>query len=187
MTVRHLTTEEIEAGLSEIASSPKDEGVLRLIVRRPRVGEREILEEAELDPAVGLVGDTWLDRRSTRTVDGSPHPDMQLNVMGARTIALLAQSQERWPLAGDQLFIDLDLSEGNLPAGTQLALGSAIIEVTSQPHTGCGKFVERFGADAMRFVNSPTGRALRLRGLNAKVVSPGRIRVGDAVRKLAAV
>ena len=187
MSVRHLTTQEIEAGLDDITQSPKDEGILRLIVRRPRAGEREILEEAELDPAVGLVGDTWLDRRSTRTADGSPHPDMQLNVMGARTIALLAQTKERWPLAGDQLFIDLDLSEDNLPAGTQLALGSAVIEVTSQPHTGCGKFVERFGADAMRFVNSPTGRSLRLRGLNAKVVRPGRIRAGDSVRKIRAV
>ena len=126
MSVRHLTTQEIEAGLDDITRSPKDEGTLRLIVRRPRVGEREILEEAELDPAVGLVGDTWRDRRSTRTADGSPHPDMQLNVMGARIIALLAQAKERWPLAGDQLFIDLDLCEGNLPAGTQLALGSAV-------------------------------------------------------------
>jgi hypothetical protein len=184
VSVRHLTTQEIEAGLDDITRSPKDEGTLRLIVRRPRVGEREILEEAELDPAVGLVGDTWRDRRSTRTADGSPHPDMQLNVMGARIITLLAQAKERWPLAGDQLFIDLDLSEDNLPPGTRLALGSAVIEVTSQPHTGCGKFVERFGADAMRFVNSPTGKSLRLRGLNAKVVRPGRIREGDAVRKV---
>jgi MOSC domain-containing protein YiiM len=184
VSVRHLTTAEIEAGLDEITRSPKNDGSLRLIVRRPRIGEREILEEAELDTAVGLVGDTWPQRQSTRTADGSPHPDMQLNVMNARTIALLAQTTERWPLAGDQLFIDFDLSEGNLPAGTQLALGTAVIEVTSQPHTGCAKFVERFGADAMRFVNSPTGKSLRLRGLNAKVVRAGCIRAGDAVRKI---
>jgi hypothetical protein len=158
--------------------------VLHLIVRRPEVGEREILAEAELDRAVGLVGDTWQQRKSTRTGDGLPHPEMQLNVMNSRTIALLAQTQERWALAGDQLFIDLDLSEENLPAGTRLAMGSAVIEVTSQPHTGCGKFVERFGADAMQFVNSPAGRRLRLRGLNAKVVKPGRIREGDRVRKV---
>ena len=182
--MQHLTTEEIEAGLDEITQSPKSEGILRLIVRRPQVGVREILDEAELDTGVGLVGDSWPQRKSTRTADGSPHPEMQLNVMNARTIALLAQTQERWPLAGDQLFIDLDLSEHNLPAGTQLALGSAVIEVTSQPHTGCAKFVERFGADAMRFVNSETGKRLRLRGLNAKVVRSGRIRAGDAVRKL---
>jgi MOSC domain-containing protein len=184
VSVRHLTTEEIAAGLNEITQSPKSEGTLRLIVRRPRIGEREILDEAELDTTVGLVGDTWPQRKSSRTADGSPHPDMQLNVMNARTIALLAQTRERWPLAGDQLFIDLDLSEHNLPAGTQLALGTAVIEVTSQPHTGCGKFVERFGADAMQFVNSPTGRSLRMRGLNAKVVRAGRIRAGDRVRKI---
>ena len=187
MSVRHLTTEEIEAGLEDVLRSPKDHGSLQLIVRRPEIGAREVLEEADLDISVGLVGDSWPQRKSKRTSDGSPHPDMQLNVMGARTIALLAQAKERWPLAGDQLFIDLDLSEDNLPAGTQLALGSAVIEITSQPHTGCAKFTERFGADAMRFVNSPTGRGLRLRGLNAKVVRPGRIRVGDTVRKIIAV
>jgi hypothetical protein len=182
--VRHVSTQEIEAGLDEIKQSPKHDGVLRLIVRRPRIGAREILDEAELDTATGLVGDSWSQRTSSRTADGSPHPDMQLNVINARTIALLAQTEERWPLAGDQLFIDLDLSEDNLPAGTQLALGTAIIEVTSQPHTGCRKFVERFGADAMQFVNSPTGRSLRMRGLNAKVVRAGRIRAGDLVRKI---
>jgi MOSC domain-containing protein len=182
--VRHLSTQEIEAGLEEIKQSPKDDGVLHLIVRRPRIGAREILGEAELDTTAGLVGDSWSQRKSSRTADGSPHPDMQLNVINARTIALLAQTEERWPLAGDQLFIDLDLSEQNLPAGTRLALGTAVIEVTSQPHTGCGKFVERFGADAMQFVNSPTGRSLRMRGLNAKVVRAGRIRTGDLVRKI---
>jgi MOSC domain-containing protein YiiM len=109
---------------------------------------------------------------------------MQLNVMNARTIALLAQTKDRWPLAGDQLFIDFDLSEANLPAGTRLALGSAVIEVTAQPHTGCAKFVERFGADAMHFVNSPKGKGLRLRGLNARVVHAGCIRVGDTIRRI---
>jgi hypothetical protein len=182
--MRHLTTEEIEAGLDEIKRSPKNHGTLQLIVRRPEVGAREILEEADLDIGVGLVGDSWPKRKSTRTADGAPHPDMQLNVMNVRTIALLAQVKERWQLAGDQLFIDIDMSDANLPAGTRLALGSAVIEVTDQPHTGCAKFVERFGADAMRFVNSPTGRDLRLRGLNARVVKGGRIHAGDIVRKL---
>jgi len=182
--MRHLTTEEIEAGLDEIKRSPKNQGTLQLIVRRPEIGAREILEEADLDIGIGLVGDSWPKRKSSRTADGSPHPDMQLNVMNARTIALLAQARERWPLAGDQLFIDIDMSDANLPAGTRLALGSAVIEVTDQPHTGCAKFVERFGADAMRFVNSPTGRDLRLRGLNARVVKAGRIHAGDIVSKL---
>ena len=184
MSVRHLSTHEIEAGLDEIKQSPKDEGVLQLIVRRPRIGAREILDEAELDTTAGLIGDSWSQRKSSRTADGLPHPDMQLNVMNTRAIALLAQTEDRWPLAGDQLFIDLDLSEHNLPAGTPLALGTAVIEVTSQPHTGCGKFAERFGADAMQWVNSATGRSLRMRGLNAKVVRAGRIRAGDVVRKI---
>lgn len=185
MLVTHLTTAELEAGLDGIRQSPKDAGELQLIVRRPRVGEREALDEAELDLADGLVGDTWKFRASSRMPDKkSPHPDMQLNVINARAVALIAQHPSRWALAGDQLYVDLDLSADNLPAGTRLGIGTAVIEVTAQPHTGCGKFVERFGLDAMKFVNSPVGRALNLRGINARVVQPGTIRRGDIVRKL---
>jgi hypothetical protein len=181
---KHLTTAELEAGLDTIRQSPKDEGVIALIVRRPQVDAREVLEEGELDLVEGLVGDTWKVRRSTRTPDGAPHPDMQLNVINARVIALVAQEKDRWPLAGDQLFIDMDVSQENLPPGTRLALGSAVIEVTDQPHTGCKKFAARFGLDALKLVNSPVGRQLQLRGVNAKVAQPGVIRVGDLVKKL---
>jgi MOSC domain-containing protein YiiM len=182
--VKHLTMDELEAGLDEIRQAPKDEGRLEMIVRRPRVGEREVLDAGELDVRDGLVGDSWKDRRSSRSADGRAHPDMQLNIMSARVVALVSQDKERWPLAGDQLFVDMDLSADNLPPGTQLTLGSAVIEVTPEPHTGCGKFVERFGADAMKFVNSALGREMGLRGLNARVVQPGVIRVGDVVKKV---
>ncbi len=181
---KHLTTAELEAGLDAIRQSPKNEGVIALIVRRPQVDAREVLEEGELDLAEGLVGDTWKVRASNRTPDGSPHPDMQLNVMNARVIALVAGEKGRWPLAGDQLFIDMDVSQENLPPGTRLALGSAVVEVTDQPHTGCKKFAARFGLDALKLVNSPVGKQLQLRGVNAKVAQPGVIRVGDLVKKL---
>jgi hypothetical protein len=182
--VKHLSLDELEAGLEAVRQAPKDERQLELIVRRPEVDKREVLQEAVLDLSEGLVGDNWKTRGSRRTMDGSAHPDMQLNVMNARVIALLAQDMERWQLAGDQLYIDLDLSVENLPPGTRLALGTAVIEVTSQPHTRCDKFLSRFGVDALKFVNSETGKALRLRGLNAKVVQAGAIRVGDVVRKV---
>ncbi len=182
--IRHLSTSELEAGLEEIRRAPKDNGVLEMIVRRPQVGEREILPEGELDLSEGLVGDNWRKRGSKTTADGSAHPEMQLNLMNVRATALVAQSRERWHLAGDQLFVDLDLSEQNLPPGSQLAIGTAIIEVTPVPHNGCAKFVERFGADAMKFVNSPVGKELHLRGINAKVVKPGVVQVNDSIRKI---
>ena len=182
--MKYLTTAALEKGLGEIRRSPKDDGVLRLIVRRPKIDEREILETGELDTLVGLVGDTWNIRGSSRTADNSPHPDMQLNIMNSRVAALVAQNKNRWHLAGDQLYIDIDLSDENLPAGTQITIGSAIVEVTAQPHTGCKKFVERFGLDAMKFVNSPVGKQLHLRGINAKVIKSGTIRQGDLVKKV---
>jgi hypothetical protein len=182
--VDHLTTAQLEAKLDHLRGSPPDLGIVELIVRRPAIGEREVLAEGHLDLTVGLVGDTWNQRGSKRTDDGSPHPDMQLNVMNARYIALVARSPERWPLAGDQLYVDLDLSVDNLPAGTRLALGTAVIEVTDQPHTGCAKFTQRFGLDAFRFVQSEVGQALRLRGLNARVVVAGVVKRGDVIGKL---
>jgi hypothetical protein len=183
-TITHLTMSELEAGLEEIGRSPKDGGVLEMIVRRPQVGEREILEEGQLDLIDGLVGDSWKSRSSRRTANGTPHPDMQLNLMNSRVVALVSQDRSRWHLAGDQLYVDFDLSEANVPAGTKLAIGTAVIEVTAQPHTGCSKFVERFGVDAMKFVNSPEWEHLHLRGINARVVRPGVLCVGDSITKL---
>lgn len=181
---KHLTMPELETGLDKIRRAPKDEGVLELIVRRPAVNDREILEEAELHLVEGLVGDSWNKRRSKTTPDGSPNPLMQLNIMNSRVTALVAQDKDRWQLAGDQLYLDMDLSEENVPAGTRVSLGSAIIEVTPPPHLGCQKFVARFGLDAVKFVNSPVGRELHLRGVNARVIQGGTIRVGDVARKI---
>jgi hypothetical protein len=182
----HRTTEEMEAALDDIRRAPLDGGRVELVVRRPTPGEREVLDEGELDLTGGLVGDNWSTRGSRHTPDGSADPDMQLNIISARVSHLVAVDPARRVLAGDQLHVDLDLSEDNLPPGTRLALGTAVVEVTARPHLGCAKFVERFGRDAMRFVNSPLGRRLRLRGLNARVVVAGTVRPGDEVRKLPA-
>ena len=182
--VKHLTMNELEAALDHLRAAPKDEGVLELIVRRPEVDEREVLEQAELDPVKGLLGDSWCHRGSSRTADGSPHPEMQINIMNSRVAALVAQEKDRWSLAGDQLYIDMDLGKENLPAGTRLAIGSAVLEVSPLPHTGCNKFVARFGIDAMRFVNSEVGKQLCLRGINAKVVQAGTVRLGATAKKI---
>jgi hypothetical protein len=182
--MEHRTTSQLEAGLDEIRKSPNDNGVLQLIVRRPAVGKREIKDAGELSVTEGLVGDSWKMRESRQTPDGSAHPEYQINLMNSRTAALVAQHPERWSLAGDQLFVDLNLSGENLPVGTRLAIGSSVIEVTSPPHTGCAKFMARFGRDATVFVNSPEGRKLNLRGINARVVKSGMVRVGDPVRKI---
>ncbi|HYH73097.1 MAG TPA: hypothetical protein VD764_07755 [Nocardioides sp.] len=182
----HRTPEELQEFVPQLLAAPRDRGTLELVVRRPGAGEREVLDEGELDLAVGLVGDSWLQRGSSKTADGTAHPEMQLNVMSARMVAFLAGDPSRRALAGDQLYLDLDLSHENLPAGSRLTIGDptvrgAVIEVTEVPHTGCAKFVERFGAEAMRFVNGTVGRPLRLRGLNARVVVAGRVRPGDPV------
>lgn len=180
-----LQAKELEAGLDHILASPKDAGTVELIVRRPRNGEREVLEQAQLDTTQGLIGDNWKIRGSRMTTDKSAHPDMQINIMNARAIALVAHSKDRWPLAGDQLYIDMDLSTENVPPGARLSMGSAIIEVTAIPHNGCRKFAQRFGTDATVFVNSGVGKRLHLRGINAKVVGSGTVHVGDVVRKIA--
>lgn len=183
--MQHRSVAELEAGLDEVRASPSDGGTLELIVARPALGERAVLATGELSLTEGLVGDTWNQRGSSRTPDGGPHPDMQLNLINARLSALIADGTvEHRVLVGDQLHIDLDLSEANLPPGTRLAVGGAVIEVTDQPHNGCAKFAERFGAEALRFVNVGAGKQLRLRGINAKVVQPGPIAAGDVVRKL---
>jgi len=183
-TLKHLTTAELEAELDHLRQTPKDQGVVHLIVRRPEVDQREILDEAELDPELGLIGDNWKVRGSKRTPDGSAHPEMQINIMNSRVTALVAQEKDRWPLAGDQLYIDMDLSRENLPAGSRIAVGSAVLEVSALPHTGCKKFVSRFGTEAMEFVNSEVGKELCLRGINAKVVQGGTVKVGQTAKKV---
>ena len=181
---RHLDRPELDSGLHEILRAPSDAGPVRMIVCRPGPGERRRLESGELDVELGLVGDDWKARGYRKTPDGAAHPEMQLTLMNARVADLVARDEARWPLAGDQIYVDLDLSEANLPPGTRLQLGSARIEVTNEPHAGCAKFVERFGKDAMRFVNSPEGRRLRLRGVNTRVIAAGEVRIGDRVTKL---
>ena len=185
-SAKQLSTEELEQGLDDILRSPKDNGVLELIVRRPAVDEREVVAEGALDREQGLVGDNWLSRGCRHTPDGSADPEMQINIMNARVVALVADGPDRRHLAGDQLYLDMDLSPDNLPPGTQLSIGAAIIEVTEPPHTGCRKFAARFGKDAVVFVNAGMGKKLNFRGINAKVIQSGGIRTGDVARKLTA-
>lgn len=174
------TLAELHAKLDHIRASPRDAGRIELIVRRPAAGEREVLAVAELDHERGLLGDRWVATPSKHTADGSPNPEQMLTLMNARAIAALAD-RDRWPIAGDQLFVDLDLAEATLPPGTRLSIGTAVIEISSKPHTGCAKFTERFGSDATKWVNSEAGRALHLRGVNARIVASGTVRVGDAI------
>ena len=181
--VTHLATNDLEAGLDHVRNSPKDDGSVELIVCRPAEDEREILEEAQLDCTEGLVGDTWSVRISRRIGTG-PNPECQLTLMNARAATLVAGTADHGGLPGDQVYVDLDLGYDNLPPGTRLQLGTAVIEVSAEPHTGCHKFAARFGKDALRFVNSEVGRALNLRGINTKVVVAGTVRIGDTVRKL---
>ena len=175
----HPTAEQLEAGLEHVRQSPTNGGALLMIVRRPDTEEREVVDEGALDIDLGLVGDNWKARGNPLTANGKASLEAQITVINARLLHLVAEAEERWPLAGDQLIVDMDLSMENLPPGTRLRIGSAVLEVSAKPHTGCAKFEARFGRAALKFISSPIGRSLRLRGLNARVVEPGTIHVGD--------
>ncbi|MEX1126727.1 MAG: MOSC domain-containing protein [Acidimicrobiia bacterium] len=180
----YLDTATLEAGLDHILQSPKYQGAIEMIVRRPDVDQREEVDEAVLDLELGVVGDSWSLRESISTPDGSPNPETQVNIMNARVIALVAPDRVRWSLAGDQFYVDLDLGRENVPPGTRLQLGSAVVEASEVPHRGCAKFSGRFGADALRFVNTGPGRDLSFRGINTRVVVPGVVSRGDQIKKL---
>ncbi len=177
----HRTAEALRAGLDHVRAAPADGGRVELLVVRPASGERRELAEAPVDLDLGMVGDTWIERGSRRSPDGGPDPDAQVTVMSSRAAGLMAGPRERWSLAGDQVYLDLDLSPDNLPTGTVLVIGDVQLEVTATPHTGCARFAERFGTDALRLTAAPEGRALRLRGINTRVVVGGTMRVGDVV------
>jgi hypothetical protein len=181
---RHRSTEELAAALPHIREAPGNTGTIHLIVRRPGEDAREVLDVAEINDAEGIAGDTWNQRGSATSPDGGPHPDAQITIMSARAAAAVIGPVERWPLAGDQIYADLDISHETLLAGTQLQLGDAIVEVTAKPHRGCAKFAARFGRDALRFVNTGEGRDLRMRGLNCRVIQPGTVRAGDPITRL---
>jgi MOSC domain-containing protein YiiM len=181
---KHLSLAELQGGLAEIAGSPKDRGILQAIVIRPETDARISLPHCELSPEGGMHGDNWAKGCWMSLPDGRPHPDVQVTIMNARTIALIAQEETRWQLVGDNLIVDLDLSAENLPPGTRLRVGPALLEITAVPYKGCRKFAARFGVDATRFVNSREGMRLHLRGIYARIVEPGMIGVGDAVEKL---
>ncbi len=176
------TLEELDAMLDDIRAAPTEAGVVELMVRRPAPGEREVVHEMSLDVADGLVGDSWRTRGSSSMPDGSADPRAQLTVMNARAAAAIAGDVSRWPLAGDQVYADLDIGIAHLPPGSRLTIGDAEIEVSEKPHTGCAKFSSRFGPDALRFVSTPEGRSLRLRGMNTWVTKSGTVRVGDRIR-----
>jgi hypothetical protein len=182
--LKEVDMTRLEQSIDEIRNAPTDAGTVELIVARPAVDQRVVLTEARLDETSGLDGDTWRARGSSRTADGSANPEAQLTLMNARVAAAVAGDRERWPLAGDQLYVDLDISVANLPPGSRVQIGSAIIEFSEAPHTGCSKFVARYGVDAQKFVNSQVGRELRLRGANCRVVVPGIVRQGDAIIKV---
>jgi hypothetical protein len=175
---------DFAAHTAHVLAAPWDAAAVELIVRRPARDEREVVAEAVLDPIEGLVGDGWRARGSRSTPDGSADPLSQLTIMSTRVLAAIEPDRSRWPLAGDQLYADLDLREASLPPGTRLSVGAALVEVTERPHTGCAKFAERFGVDALRWISTSEGKAARMRGMYVRVVDGGVVRAGDVIRRV---
>ena len=182
--VVYKSTEALEQGFEHIKNAPSDHGKLELIVARPEEDQRLEMEEGRLDEEKGLLGDNWYSRGSSRTKDGSAHPEMQINMMNSRVIDLITENKQQWKLAGDQLYVDFNLHKDNVPPGTQLSIGEAILEVTPEPHTGCKKFSQRFGVEALKFISTKEGRQWQMRGINARVVKSGSIKTGDTIRKI---
>ena len=180
----HLTEQEIMDGLNEVQKSPMNDGILEAIVIRPGSDERRSLEQCRLSPEGGTEGDAWARGCWLQLPDGRPDPAVQICIMNSRMINLVAGNRNRWELAGDNLFVDLNLSRENLQAGQLLSIGECVIEITEQAHNGCAKFSQRFGAPALKVVNSPLGKQLRLRGIYAKVITPGNVGVGNLIMKL---
>jgi MOSC domain-containing protein YiiM len=177
-----FTTDQLDARTDHVAAAPTDVGTIELVVARPTPGERVVLDSAELRSGVGLVGDNYRERGSSKPGGGPADPLGELNLMSARALeAVAGEDRSNWPPAGDQLIVDFDLSETTCPAGTRLTVGTAVIEVTTKPHNGCAKFAERYGIDAARWINSR--KDLRLRGVCAVVVEPGTVRPGDAIQR----
>ncbi len=177
----HPSAAALADGMADVRRSPSDGGVVALLVLRPSVDERIVADEVTVDVDAGVVGDDWLARGNGRRPDGSADPEAQVTVMNSRAALLMAGAPERMPLAGDQVYLDLDLSIDNLPTGTILDFGAVALEVTPAPHTGCKKFAARFGVDALRLTADEEGKRLRLRGINTRVVRGGRLQVGDTV------
>jgi MOSC domain-containing protein YiiM len=177
------TSRDFDPFLDTVRAAPADGGRLELVVLRTGPGQRDVVPEAMIDLDEGVVGDNWRSRGSTSRPDGSADPDAQVTMMSTRVLAAIEPDRSRWPLAGDQLLVDADLSIANLPPGSRLVVGDAVLEVSEKPHTGCSQFRARFGADALRWINGPVGRELRMRGVNLRVVSSGIVRVGDELRK----
>ena len=181
----HKPITELEVGMAQLLEAPQDRGNLELIVIRPTKEQRQILDEAWLSPEAGVQGDNWAKGCWKSLPDGRPDPDVQVTIMSARLARLvMGEDKSHWALAGDQLIADLDLSEGNLPVGQRLVLGDAVLEITSVPHRGCAKYRARFGDEALRFINTDEGRRMNLRGIYAKILQAGRVRVGDVLKKV---
>ena len=179
--MEHKDLETLQNGFEHIKKSPADNGTVELIAIRPEEDQRKELEEGMFDEIKGLIGDNWASRGHSKTTDGSAHPEMQINIMNSRIISLITTEKNDWKMAGDQLFVDFNLNKDNVPAGTRLSIGDAILEVTSVPHTGCKKFSQRFGVEALKFISTNTGRQWQLRGINARVIKSGAIRIGDQI------
>lgn len=180
----HRDAQQLERHLENILAAPVDDGIIEKLVCRPEENARHESNSGKLDLDRGLIGDNWKDRGNRHTEDGSADPLAQVTLMNSRVSRAVAADEDGWSLAGDQIYLDMDLSSENLPAGSRLQVGEAILEISSKPHTGCAKFSARYGPDALRFVNTGRGKEGRFRGANAFVVESGTINVGDRVRKI---
>jgi hypothetical protein len=180
---KHRTRAEIEAGIGPVLQSPAEGAAVEALFSRPAPGKRLDLPALEVSVSGGIAGDHWSLGCWKTLPDGSPDPDVQVSLMNRRMLHLIAGARDNWARAGNNIIVDMDLSIDNLPIGQRLRVGTAELEIGPVANTGCDFFIERYGRDACVFVNTGIAKQKRLRGVYARVVKDGQIRIGDIIRK----